>query len=70
MVFAVQCPDPKCRKYMLVEEQDRGTVVPCLICKTPIRVGGQESGVRDQGSGPRNQAGPAANWQRGPDGSY
>jgi hypothetical protein len=25
---------------MLVEEEDRGSVVPCLICKTPIRVGG------------------------------
>jgi hypothetical protein len=42
MVFAVQCPEPRCRKYMLVEEHDRGNVVPCLICKTPIRVGGQE----------------------------
>jgi hypothetical protein len=40
-VFAVQCPNPKCRKYMLVEEADRGKVVPCLLCKTPIRVGGQ-----------------------------
>ena len=40
MVFAVQCPEPKCRKFMLVEEADRGKVVPCLICKTPIRVGG------------------------------
>ena len=39
MVFAVQCPEPKCRKYMLVEEHDRGKIVPCLICKTPIRVG-------------------------------
>lgn len=39
MVFAVQCPEPKCRKYMLVEEYDRGKVVPCLICKSPIRVG-------------------------------
>lgn len=39
MVFAVQCPEPKCRKFMLVEEHDRGNVVPCLICKTPIRVG-------------------------------
>ncbi|MBI1918042.1 MAG: hypothetical protein HYS12_25400 [Planctomycetes bacterium] len=39
-VFAVQCPNPKCRKYMLVEEHDRGKVVPCLLCKTPIRVGG------------------------------
>ncbi len=40
MVFAVQCPNPKCRKYMLVEEHDRNKVVPCLLCKTPIRVGG------------------------------
>jgi hypothetical protein len=40
MVFAVQCPEPKCRKYMLVEEHERGNTVLCLICKTPIRVGG------------------------------
>jgi hypothetical protein len=39
MVFAVQCPEPRCRKYMLVEERDRGQIVLCLICKTPIRVG-------------------------------
>jgi hypothetical protein len=39
-VFAVQCPNPKCRKYMLVEAHDRNNVVPCLLCKTPIRVGG------------------------------
>jgi hypothetical protein len=38
-VYAVQCPNPKCRKYMLVEEHDRDKVVPCLLCKTPIRVG-------------------------------
>jgi hypothetical protein len=25
---------------MLVEERDRGKVVPCLLCKTAIRVGG------------------------------
>jgi hypothetical protein len=38
MVFAVQCP--KCRKYMLVEDHERGKVVACLLCKAPIRVGG------------------------------
>ncbi|MGL4552482.1 MAG: hypothetical protein ACRC33_15015 [Gemmataceae bacterium] len=38
-VFAVQCPNAKCRKYMLVEDRDRGKVVNCLICKTPIKVG-------------------------------
>jgi hypothetical protein len=42
MVFAVQCPNPKCRKYMLVEEQDRNKVVNCLICKTAIKVGGSQ----------------------------
>ncbi len=40
MVFAVQCPNPQCRKYMLVEEQDRNKVVACLLCKTAIKVGG------------------------------
>jgi len=42
MVFAVQCPEPKCRKYMLVEESERGKAVTCLICKGQIRtVAGQ-----------------------------
>jgi len=40
MVFAVQCPNGKCRKFMLVEDQERNKVVLCLICKTPIKVGG------------------------------
>jgi hypothetical protein len=40
MVFAVQCPNPKCRKFMLVEDHDRNKVVACLLCKTAIRVGG------------------------------
>jgi hypothetical protein len=40
MVFAVQCPNPKCRKFMLVEELDRNSIVACLLCKTAIRVGG------------------------------
>jgi hypothetical protein len=40
MVFAVQCPNVKCRKYMLVEDHERNKVVLCLICKTPIKVGG------------------------------
>jgi hypothetical protein len=43
MVFAVQCPNSQCRKYQLVEERDRGQVVPCLICKTPIKVAGTPS---------------------------
>jgi len=39
MVFAVQCPNPQCRKYQLVEEHDRNKVVHCLLCKTAIRIG-------------------------------
>jgi hypothetical protein len=38
MVFPARCPALKCRKYMLVEAADRGKVVACLLCKTPIRV--------------------------------
>ena len=56
MVFAVQCPEPKCRKFMLVEEHDRGTIVPCLICKTPIRVGGQESKDKRQELADRHES--------------
>ena len=37
-MFAVQCPNPKCRKYMLVEDRDRNNLVACLLCKTMIKV--------------------------------
>ena len=40
MVFAVQCPSAKCRKYMLVEDHERGKVVTCLLCKAAIKVAG------------------------------
>ena len=59
MVFAVQCPEPTCRKYMLVEEHDRGTVVPCLICKTPIRVGGAQPAPQSDRDRRANESGPA-----------
>jgi hypothetical protein len=36
-VYAVQCP--RCQKFMLVEAKDGGKVLPCLLCKAPIRVG-------------------------------
>lgn len=38
MVVAVRCPNPGCRKYMLVEDAEQGAVVACLICKRPMRV--------------------------------
>jgi hypothetical protein len=41
MVFAIQCPNAKCRKFMLVEDQERGKIVTCLLCKEPIQVGGK-----------------------------
>jgi hypothetical protein len=43
-VFAVQCPNPRCRKFMLVEEHDRDKAVACLLCKTPIRIGARAGG--------------------------
>jgi len=43
MVFAVQCPNPKCKKFMLVEDHQQGKVVPCLLCRTPIKVGNSTS---------------------------
>lgn len=51
-VFAVQCPNPRCRKFMLVEGHDRNNVVPCLLCKTPIRVGGGSSPLRSSKATP------------------
>ena len=38
MVLAVQCPNPNCQKYMLVEERDCTKAVVCLLCKTPFQV--------------------------------
>jgi hypothetical protein len=52
MVFAVQCPNTKCRKFMLVEERDRNGVVPCLLCKSPIRVGAPPASDRGQRTSP------------------
>lgn len=40
MVFAVQCPNAKCKKYMLVEDHERGKAVTCLLCKAAIKVAG------------------------------
>jgi hypothetical protein len=39
MVFAVQCPNPKCKKFMLVEDHQQGKVVSCLLCRTTIKIG-------------------------------
>jgi hypothetical protein len=39
MVFAVQCPNPKCKKFMLVEDHQQGKVVQCLICRTGVKIG-------------------------------
>lgn len=53
MVFAVQCPNPKCRKFMLVEEHDRNKIVHCLLCKTAIKVGGSSSALRKTTTPPK-----------------
>ena len=51
MVFAVQCPNPKCRKYMLVEDHEVNKIVSCLLCKTAIKVGG---GTKSKDPGEKN----------------
>ena len=38
MPFVIQCPHPACRKYMLLEDDTRGTIVPCMVCKKPLNV--------------------------------
>ena len=38
MPFITQCPHPDCGKFMLMEEETRGTTVPCLVCKQPIEL--------------------------------
>jgi hypothetical protein len=55
MVFAVQCPNPKCRKYMLVEDRDRNNLVACLLCKTSIKVGGGPAAPRSAKPPPRRK---------------
>ena len=48
MVFAVQCPNPKCRKFMLIEERDHDKEVVCLVCKTPFRIGSERSQLAEE----------------------
>jgi hypothetical protein len=54
MVFAVQCPNPKCRKYQLVEDHERGKVVHCLLCKTAIRTAAPRPSDKGQAQPPSN----------------
>ena len=56
MVFAVRCPNPKCQKYMLVEDHDLGKVVLCLLCKTAIKVGGAQAPAGPPPAPPRTSA--------------
>ena len=55
MVFAIRCPSPTCRKYMLVEDDQRGKVIRCLICGIGIRTGAKSDAdpVKDAPVGPR-----------------
>src|SRR5262249_37188581 len=59
MVFAVQCPNPTCRKYQLVEDHDRSKVVHCLLCKTGIRIGGTAAPNAPASAPPASKVSPA-----------
>ncbi len=50
MPFAVQCPNPRCRKYMLVEERDCAKEVVCLLCKAPFGIEAQQSATLEPSS--------------------
>jgi hypothetical protein len=38
MTFITQCPHADCRKYMLLEDDVRGTQIECMVCKRPIQL--------------------------------
>jgi hypothetical protein len=45
MVMAVRCPAATCQKFMLVEAEQRGTIIACLICRKPIPVPGADGTI-------------------------
>jgi hypothetical protein len=55
MVFAVQCPNPNCKKFMLVEERDCTKAVVCLLCKTPFQVDAGRSALLEKQSTEMNE---------------
>lgn len=44
MPFIIQCPYPKCRKFILLEDDTRGAKVECVLCKGMINVDASGSG--------------------------
>jgi hypothetical protein len=49
MVVIVQCPytreagyNPACGYYQMIEDQECGKEVQCLLCRRPLRVGPRE----------------------------
>jgi hypothetical protein len=60
MPFIVQCPHAECRKFMLLEDEVRGTTVNCLLCSRPIRVDAAVSGGDQRPAGGNKPAAPAA----------
>jgi len=51
MPFIVRCINPKCQRFMLLEDEVRGTSVECLLCKTPFKTD-SSSGSSGDGAGP------------------
>jgi uncharacterized CHY-type Zn-finger protein len=42
MPFIVQCPDTHCRRYMLLEDDQRDATVACLVCRHSFAVNDAE----------------------------
>lgn len=53
MPFIVQCPHEQCRKYNLLEDDARGKMVECLVCRQQFKV----EGPRPAGGQPALQTG-------------
>lgn len=52
MTFIVRCPDSDCRKFMLLEDDVRGTRAKCLVCQRSLTAEPDES---DDPAGPSRQ---------------
>lgn len=59
MPFIIQCPYPKCRMFILLEDDARGKKVECLLCKGMINVDASESGGHGQPPPQREASAPA-----------
>ena len=59
MPFIVQCPHADCRRFMLLEDEVRGTTANCLLCSKPIKVDAPGSGSHNSPGGKQPTPAPS-----------